>query len=1181
MALKVDLLQDTLPTGAGPDDISPDLGGSTPNAVMMVGGRSTVNGTAASDASVAVGMATATDEQYNSNVATEDDSASTDVRFAIRSDRVREIMNASGATSDGNCDLSSFAADDVNFTVNNTYGSAWLAQYLAFANGNAEAGEGAVHATQDQATTVTLGWRPGLVIIVYGNRELASAGQHCHLSVGALVDDSDKQACSVMTEDDAQTAGEPYSYVSDAYCGVSINETDGAVDHALLGAITATGFTIETKLGTPNDNDYVFGYLALDLDGDLAYVGVQDSPTSTGDWTPTGISNDGTDIDGIWAMLVQSFVTTVNTATSGGNAGVFGISNAVSASKEFTTVLHHEDAADPTNTSTYQRNQFVSLLNPAGTLDVEGTFTEFGSGDLTVDMTNINGTARKWVLIVVGTAAAGGAPTLTSAEPVRGPAGTDVELVGTNFTGATAVTFNGVNAASFVVNSDTSITATTPAGLTTGDIVVTQGSNATLTDGFKYWPYELLFAGKNLGYDRAEYDSESGTITMLSPGVGCLRHGMTGDPTTDFYVQRDLAGSYTEVRLIAFFDPNQKLVMADGDVFDFLVGRDDTTDILRVQLGYSTANGLRVRVGSYTDGGAWSDSIWVNIEPCENMFEVAWKQSTGSNDGTMDLWVNNYEDSSKAADASLSRGRTMTPERLMVFALAQSTPTQARAAALSSVTSWWGQTRITSSVIQYHAPGIYAFGAGSRHDTMELYGDLNYYVMDGTTITLLNAWQATGTVASGPRVIFANTGGQLFDLSGSMHNNTDEGNDLYWYMHVDSGPVATKDGGLRGRGNNVVFIGGTYTIGDDTTSDDRDAIDYANAPSDVNDTLNMIHNCLFLHVSAFYGRDETFTYWNNASDVSVAKNMSWERCAVGMGLDTTEVGRGLMIAGNGNDAEFIIRNLSLIGNFTGRARNRNARVGGADRVEFVGHVVAGQEQKGAEWNNSAGADGPNMDTVYINLHAVGQYHNVNDYFGFLLEPDVDSATVGDYPPFWVWVTEEVQGWDISGQGGGDEWGFIGKGLGSGDDAMAAAFQTAWRASGAAFIPHSIADYSKNLQQETDRAVLTAGNPHRTALEEGFTSDYVNQVQGDAANTAGFHGEAAVDSVDPLPLTKGMYKAWAASWGDPEPTDPALAVDDRRMWHEVYSDYRLLDTLHPQNTREADPTYLLDHSYLVM
>jgi hypothetical protein len=75
-------------------------------------------------------------------------------------------------------------------------------------------------------------------------------------------------------------------------------------------------------------------------------------------------------------------------------------------------------------------------------------------------------------------------PTLTSFEPTSGPAGTSVTLTGTNFTGATAVKFNGL-AATFSVVSATSITATVPAGATSGKIAVTTpGGTATSSASF-------------------------------------------------------------------------------------------------------------------------------------------------------------------------------------------------------------------------------------------------------------------------------------------------------------------------------------------------------------------------------------------------------------------------------------------------------------------------------------------------------------------------------------------------------------------------------------------------------------------------------------------------------------------------------------------------------------------------
>ncbi len=78
----------------------------------------------------------------------------------------------------------------------------------------------------------------------------------------------------------------------------------------------------------------------------------------------------------------------------------------------------------------------------------------------------------------------GAAPTITTFAPESGPVGTSVTIGGTNFMGATAVTFNG-SAASFTVTSNTAILTTVPAGATTGPLsVTTPAGTATSASSF-------------------------------------------------------------------------------------------------------------------------------------------------------------------------------------------------------------------------------------------------------------------------------------------------------------------------------------------------------------------------------------------------------------------------------------------------------------------------------------------------------------------------------------------------------------------------------------------------------------------------------------------------------------------------------------------------------------------------
>ncbi len=75
-------------------------------------------------------------------------------------------------------------------------------------------------------------------------------------------------------------------------------------------------------------------------------------------------------------------------------------------------------------------------------------------------------------------------PTLTGFSPVAGGGGTDITLTGTNFTGASSVSFNGVGVRWFNVTSDTRLTVRVPWGASTGRIRVSnsRGEGVSSTD---------------------------------------------------------------------------------------------------------------------------------------------------------------------------------------------------------------------------------------------------------------------------------------------------------------------------------------------------------------------------------------------------------------------------------------------------------------------------------------------------------------------------------------------------------------------------------------------------------------------------------------------------------------------------------------------------------------------------
>lgn len=93
----------------------------------------------------------------------------------------------------------------------------------------------------------------------------------------------------------------------------------------------------------------------------------------------------------------------------------------------------------------------------------------------------------------------GTTPAVTAVSPTSGPlaGGTIVIITGSGFTGATAVNFGSTPASSVTVNSDSQITATSPAATTVGpvDVTVTTPDGTTATSAADQYTYIYAFTG--------------------------------------------------------------------------------------------------------------------------------------------------------------------------------------------------------------------------------------------------------------------------------------------------------------------------------------------------------------------------------------------------------------------------------------------------------------------------------------------------------------------------------------------------------------------------------------------------------------------------------------------------------------------------------------------------------------
>ncbi len=132
-----------------------------------------------------------------------------------------------------------------------------------------------------------------------------------------------------------------------------------------------------------------------------------------------------------------------------------------------------------------------------------------GATDGRIKVTTPGGTATSATNFTV----TGGAFAITSFNPMSGVIGTSVVITGVGFTGVNRVRFNGTSA-TFTVNSNTQITATVPAGATTGPISVTKPGNNTATSSTSFTVVPPTIHQRTITLDLRRHLVARGLVTV-------------------------------------------------------------------------------------------------------------------------------------------------------------------------------------------------------------------------------------------------------------------------------------------------------------------------------------------------------------------------------------------------------------------------------------------------------------------------------------------------------------------------------------------------------------------------------------------------------------------------------------------------------------------------------------------
>ncbi len=162
-----------------------------------------------------------------------------------------------------------------------------------------------------------------------------------------------------------------------------------------------------------------------------------------------------------------------------------------------------------------------SAVNAVSFNGVAATFTVGSNTSITATVPSTAATGKISVTRPSGTTATTAnftvlePPVITSFSPASGAIGSQVTLTGLRFTGTSAVRFNGIAATAFTVNSSTQITATVPAGATSGPISITTALTPTVNaDATSATHYQVVAAPAITGFTPAS--GEVGTLITIS-----------------------------------------------------------------------------------------------------------------------------------------------------------------------------------------------------------------------------------------------------------------------------------------------------------------------------------------------------------------------------------------------------------------------------------------------------------------------------------------------------------------------------------------------------------------------------------------------------------------------------------------------------------------------------------------
>ncbi len=398
-------------------------------------------------------------------------------------------------------------------------------------------------------------------------------------------------------------AADQFSYtVASAPAVTGLSTASGTTGGGTVVVLTGTGFTSATGVSfgaVPATSFWVYADSAVIATAPPQAAGTYDITVTTPAGTSAVVTADHFTYNAASAPAVTAITPTsgstaggtIVTITGSGFTGATGVSFGSVAAASFTV---------------YSDTSIVATTPSQATGTVHTTVTTYSGSSST-------STADQF------TYSAASAPSVSSISPTSGSTagGTIVAIFGSNFTGATAVSFGTLAASSFAVLADNQISATAPAQAAgTFHITVTTPSGTSSTSTSDQFTYSTAAVPTVTSLSTTSGSTSGGTVlTITGSGfTGATAVTFGSAPASTFTVNSDtLITVVTPPDNAGIWDvtvtaPGGTSALASGDRFTYSLASVPAVTGLSVTSG-STAGGTLVLITGTTFTGASSVSF--------------------------------------------------------------------------------------------------------------------------------------------------------------------------------------------------------------------------------------------------------------------------------------------------------------------------------------------------------------------------------------------------------------------------------------------------------------------------------------------------------------------------------------------------------------------------------------------